>query len=80
MSRLRVRCYSEVKSTPESETKPEETKPEGKPDKVSEIEAKLKAKENEVVDLTVCANLSMSMPPFTESFVRVVCAIYKQTF
>lgn len=56
MSRLRVRCYSEVTSTPESE----ETKAEEQPDKVSEIEGKLKAKENEVVDLTVCANLSMS--------------------
>ena len=58
MSRLRVRCYSEVKSTPESEeAKAEESKAEEKP---SEIEGKLKAKENEVVDLTVCANLSMS--------------------
>ena len=56
MSRLRVRCYSEVTSTPE----PEETKAEEQPDKVSEIEEKLKAKENEVVDLTVCANFSMS--------------------
>jgi molecular chaperone GrpE len=58
MSRLRVRCYSE-KSTAESE----ETKTEQKPDKVSETEEKLKAKENEVVDLTVCANLSMSTLP-----------------
>jgi hypothetical protein len=75
MSRLRVRCYSEVTSTPELE----ETKAEEKPDKVSEIEAKLKAKENEVVDLTVRAT-NQCQPPFTESFVRVVCAIYKQTF
>lgn len=55
MSRLRVRCYSEVTSTPE----PEETKAEEQPNKVSETEEKLKAKENEIVDLTVCANLSM---------------------
>ncbi|KAF8798029.1 GrpE nucleotide exchange factor [Phlegmacium glaucopus] len=45
MSRLRVRCYSEEKTTPE----PEETKAEQKPDETTE---KLKAKENEVVDLT----------------------------
>ena len=56
MSRLRVRGYSEVTSTP----KPEETKAEEQPDKVSEIEGKLKVKENEVLDITVCANLSMS--------------------
>jgi len=48
MSRLWVRCYSEVTSTPD----PEQTKAEEQPDKVSEIEGKLKAKENEVVDLT----------------------------
>ena len=54
MSRLRVRYYSEVTSTPE----PEQTKAEEQPDKESEIEGKLKAKENEVVDLTVCVNLS----------------------
>lgn len=61
MSRLRVRCYSEVTSTPESKAKGDkaETKAEEKPDKVSEIEGKLKAKEDEVVDLTVCANLSV---------------------
>ena len=63
MSRLRVRCYSEVTSNPE----PEETKAEEQPNKSSEMEGKLKEKENEVVDLTVCANLSMSNRPFTES-------------
>jgi hypothetical protein len=56
MSRLWVRCYSEEKTTPVSE----ETKADEKPDKMSEVEGKLKAKENEVVDLTVCANLSIS--------------------
>ena len=76
MSRLRVRCYSEEKSTVESE----ETKAEEKPHEVSETEGKLKAKENEVVDLTVCVNLSTSNLPVTKSFVRVVCAIYKQIF
>ena len=75
MSWLRVRYYSE-KSTAESEG----TKAEEKPDRVSEIEGKLNDKENEVVDLTVCANLFMSNLPVTDSFVRVVCAIYKRTF
>ena len=51
---MRVRCYSAENTAPESE----ENKVEEKPDKLSEIEGKLKAKEDEVVDLTVCVNLS----------------------
>jgi len=51
MSRLRVRCYSEEKTTPE----PEEIKADENPKKMSETEEKLKAKETEVVDLTVRA-------------------------
>ena len=51
LSRLGVRCYSEAKATSE-DTKQEETSSEHKTE-TSELEAKLKAKEAEVTDLTV---------------------------
>ena len=79
MSRLRVRCYSEQKTAPESE----ESKAEEKPDKVLEIEGKLKAKEDEVVDLTVCVNLrfqtNLPLNPFLGSSALSTSRLFKPT-